>query len=414
MESLSRAQARRVALAAQGFLDRPHAVPTMRTFDRTLARTGVLQVDSVNVLQRAHYMPLYSRMGPYDAHPTTGLLARAAERPPRRVLEYWAHVQAFMPVELWPLMQHRMDFHRQARGKWWKDVQDDVADRVRVAVATGPGPVTARELEQRLGGGGPRSKEHWGWNWSEARKTLDYLYMIGELAVAGRNSQFEVRYDLPERVLPPEVLALPTPDAAEANRELVRRAARSHGVASVRCLADYYRMTQAAAAGVPSAKVAIDQLVEEGELLPVRVEGWGRQAYLHRDARLPRRIGARTLLSPFDPVVWERARTEALFDFHYRIEIYTPPAERVHGYYVLPFLLGEELVARVDLKADRGAGEGGLLRVAAAWAEPGAPEHTAAELAAELHRLAGWLGLGGVVVAPRGDLAPGLALACGG
>ena len=414
MESLSRAQARRVALAAQGFLDRPHAVPTMRTFDRTLARTGVLQVDSVNVLQRAHYMPLYSRMGPYDAHPTTGLLARAAERPPRRVLEYWAHVQAFMPVELWPLMQHRMDFHRQARGKWWKDVQDDVADRVRVAVATGPGPVTARELEQRLGGGGPRSKEHWGWNWSEARKTLDYLYMIGELAVAGRNSQFEVRYDLPERVLPPEVLALPTPDAAEANTELVRRAARSHGVAAGSCLADYYRLRYAPAAGVPSAKVAIDQLVEEGELLPVRVEGWGRQAYLHRDARLPRRIGARTLLSPFDPVVWERARTEALFDFHYRIEIYTPPAERVHGYYVLPFLLGEELVARVDLKADRGAGEGGLLRVAAAWAEPGAPEHTAAELAAELHRLAGWLGLGGVVVAPRGDLAPGLALACGG
>jgi len=416
MESLSRAQARRVALAAQGFLDPPHAVPTLRTFDRTLARTGVLQVDSVNVLQRAHYMPLYSRMGPYDAHPSTGLLARAAERRPRRVVEYWAHVQAFMPVELWPLMQHRMETYRQARGKWWKDVQDEAAERVRVAVAAGPGPVTARELEQRLGGSGPRTKEHWGWNWSEARKTLDYLYMVGELAVAGRNSQFEVRYDLPERVLPAEVLALPTPSPQEAVTELVRRAARSHGVASAACLADYYRLRQQPdprRPELPSAAVAVRQLVEEGELLPVRVEGWRKQAYLHRDARLPRRVGARTLLSPFDPVVWERARTEALFDFHYRIEIYTPPAERVHGYYVLPFLLGDELVARVDLKADRGASDGGLLRVAAAWAEPGAPAATAAELAAELRRLAGWLGLGGVVVAPRGDLAPELSAACG-
>jgi uncharacterized protein len=417
MESLSRAQARRVALAAQGFLDPPHAVPTMRTFDRTLARTGVLQVDSVNVLRRAHYMPLYSRMGPYDAHPTTGLLARAAEKRPRRVLEYWAHVQAFMPVELWPLMQHRMDFYRAARGKWWRDVEDSMIERVRLAVAAQPGPVTARELEVLIGSGGPRSKEHWGWNWSEARKTLDYLYQIGELAIAGRTSQFEVRYDLPERVLPSHVLALPTPTPQEAVTELVRRAARSHGVASTACLADYYRLRQqpdARRPELPSTAVAVRQLVEEGELLPVRVEGWGRRAYLHRDARLPRRIGARTLLSPFDPVVWERARTEALFDFHYRIEIYTPPAERIHGYYVLPFLLGEELVARVDLKADRGAGDGGLLRVAAAWAEPGAPERTAVELAAELHRLAGWLGLGGVVVAPRGDLAPELAVACGG
>lgn len=416
MESLSRAQARRVALAAQGFLDPPHAMPTLRTFDRTLARTGVLQVDSVNVLQRAHYMPLYSRMGPYDAHPTTGLLARAAEKRPRRVLEYWAHVQAFMPVDLWPLMQHRMDFYRASRGKWWKDVEDSMIERVRLAVAAQPGPVTARELELVIGSGGPRSKEHWGWNWSEARKTLDYLYQIGELAIAGRTNQFEVRYDLPERVLPPHVLALPIPTPQEAVTELVRRAARSHGVASTACLADYYRLRQQPdprRPELPSAAVAVAHLVEEGELLPVRVEGWRRQAYLHRDARLPRRVAARTLLSPFDPVVWERARTEALFDFHYRIEIYTPPAERVHGYYVLPFLLGEELVARVDLKADRGAADGGVLRVAAAWAEPGAPAGTAAELAAELRRLAGWLGLAGVAVAPRGDLAPELAVAVG-
>ncbi len=219
-QTLSRSQARRVALAAQGFLDKPHAEPTMRTFDRTLARTGVLQVDSVNVLQRAHYMPLYSRMGPYDADPRTGLLARAAEKRPRRVVEYWAHVQAFMPVDLWPLMQHRMDFYRAARGKWWKDVEDSMIERVRVAVAAQPGPVTARELEQVIGSGGPRSKEHWGWNWSEARKTLDFLYQIGELAIAGRTTQFEVRYDLPERVLPAQILDLPVLDPQDAVTEL--------------------------------------------------------------------------------------------------------------------------------------------------------------------------------------------------
>jgi uncharacterized protein YcaQ len=414
MESLSRAQARRVALAAQGFLDPPHAVPTLRTFDRTLARTGVLQVDSVNVLQRAHLVPLYSRMGPYDADPRTGLLARAEQGRPRRVVEYWAHVQAFMPVELWPLMQHRMARYRAGRGKWWKDVDDRLVEQVRTAVAGLPGPVTARELEVVLGSGGPRSRDHWGWNWSDARKVLDFLYMCGELAIAGRTSQFEVRYDLPERVLPPEVLAAPTPDPQEAVTELVRRAARSHGVATASCLADYYRERWQPVPDrpeVPSVKVAVERLVEEGELLPVRVEGWGRQAWLHRDARLPRRVRARTLLSPFDPVVWERERTQQLFDFHYRIEIYTPAAQRVHGYYVLPFLLGDELVARVDLKADRRA-SGGTLQVAASWAEPGAPAETAVELAAELERLAGWLGLSGIQVAPRGDLAAELAAAC--
>ena len=414
-DSLSRAQARRVALAAQGFLDPPHAVPTLRTFDRTLARTGVLQVDSVNVLQRAHLMPLYSRMGPYDAEPRTGLLARAAEGRPRRVVEYWAHVQAFMPVELWPFLQHRMAMFRAGRGTWWKDLDDGLVEQVRVAVAAQPGPVTSRELEAVLGHGGPRSKEHWGWNWSEARKALDFLYMAGELAIAGRTAQFEVRYDLPERVLPAAVLQAPTPDPQQAVTELVRRAARAHGVATGSCLADYYRERWQPAPGrpsVPCVKVAVDQLVEEGELLPVRVEGWRRQAWLHRDARLPRRVAARTLLSPFDPVVWERERTEHLFDFHYRIEIYTPAAQRVHGYYVLPFLLGDEIVARVDLKADRRAAAGGVLRVAASWAEPGAPAHNVTELAAELRRLAGWLGLGAIDVAPRGDLAPELAAAC--
>ncbi|MXG89613.1 winged helix-turn-helix domain-containing protein [Nocardioides sp. YIM 123512] len=391
VDTLTRPQARRIALAAQGFLDPRHTTPTMRTFARTLERTGLLQVDSVNVLQRAHYVPLYSRMGPYD----TALLHRAAERRPRRLVEYWAHVQALMPVELWPVMQHRMATYRAQRGKWLKADDDRVVQRVLAEVAA-RGASTARELDD----GAPRSREHWGWNWSEARKALDYLYMAGELAIAGRTSQFEVRYDLPERVLPPEVLAAPTPSREEADRELVRRAARSHGVATLRCLADYHRMLQA------PARVAVDSLVEEGELVTVRVEGWPREAWLHRDARRPRRVGARAFLSPFDPVVWLRERTERLFDFHYRIEIYTPPEQRVHGYYVLPFLLRDELVGRADLKADRPSGR---LLVRSAWAEDGAPPDTAEQMAAELRTLAGWLGLDDVVTEPRGDLAAELA-----
>ena len=400
MESLTRLQARRIALAAQGFTDRPHATPTTRTFDRTLQRTGVLQVDSVNVLQRAHYMPLYSRMGPYD----TGLLTRAAERRPRRVVEYWAHVQALMPVDLWPLMRHRMETYRSERGKWGFTADAALEPRVLAAVRD-RGPVTARDLEQEFSTG-PRTKEHWGWNWSESRKVLDYLYLVGDVAIAGRTSQFEVLYDLPERVLPAAVLDAPTPAPQDAVTELVRRAARSHGVASARCLADYYRLRLQPAPGAPSVHVAVEQLVELGELEPVSVQGWKRAAYLHRDARLPRRVAARTLLSPFDPLVWERARTEALFDFFYRIEIYVPAAKRVHGYYVLPFLLGDRLVARVDLKADRAAG---VLRVPGAYAEVGAPSGTAEELAEELRRLAGWLGLDDVVVGGRGDLAGELA-----
>jgi uncharacterized protein YcaQ len=396
MQSLSTAQARRVALAAQGFLDKRHTTPTMRTFQRTLERTGVLQVDSVNVLQRAHFMPLYSRMGPYDVE----LLRRAAERRPRRIVEYWAHVQAFMPVELWPVMQHRMASYREKRGKWGIVDESPELERSLVDEVRDRGPSTARSLDDGL----PRIKDNWGWNWSETRRVLDYLYVAGELAIAGRNSQFEILYDLPERVIPAEVLALPTPSREDAARELVRRAARSHGVATVQDLRDYYRMP------VRDAADAVADLVEDGELQPVTVEGWSRPGYLHRDARLPRRVDARALLSPFDPVVWERARTEALFDFRYRIEIYVPAAQRVHGYYVLPFLLRDRIVARVDLKADRQHdGGAGRLVVKAGYAEPGAPPDTAEELAAELRQLAAWLGLASITVEPRGDLAPALA-----
>ena len=394
-DRLTNAQARRVALAAQGFLDQPHAAPTMRTLQRTLERTGVLQVDSVNVLQRAHFMPLYSRMGAYDVE----LLRRAAEKRPRRLVEYWAHVQAFMPVELWPVMQHRMASYREARGKWGF-VADDALEKRILEEVRELGASTARDLDDGL----PREKGNWGWNWSETRKVLDYLYMSGQVAIAGRNTQFEIRYDLPERVIPADVLAQPTPTLADASRELVRRAARSHGVATVQDLRDYYRMPLA------DTQQAVDELVEDGELLPVTVDCWKRPAYLHRDARLPRRVDARALLSPFDPVVWERARTEALFDFHYRIEIYVPAEKRVHGYYVLPFLLGERIVARVDLKADRQFDAGaGRLVVKAAYAEPGAPDTTAEELGAELDRLRAWLGLASTTIEPRGDLAPALS-----
>ena len=399
MESLSNRQARRIALAAQGFTDRAHATPTLATLQRTLARTGVLQVDSVNVLQRAHYMPLYSRMGAYDVD----LLRRASQpdnrRSPRRMVEYWAHVQAFMPVDLWPVMQHRMDRYRSERGKWGFAADVELEPQILAAVRD-RGPVTARQLDEEFSG--PRTKEHWGWNWSDARKVLDYLFLVGEVAIAGRSSQFEVLYDVPERVLPPEVLALPTPTKADADLELVRRAARSHGVGSVTCLADYYRMP------VADTRVAIESLVEAGELEPVAVQGWRKPAYLHTQARLPRRVAARALLSPFDPLVWERDRAEALFDFFYRIEIYVPAEKRVHGYYVLPFLLGEAIVARVDLKADRATGR---LLVKGAYAEASAPDETAEELAAELARLAGWLRLTSIEVAPRGDLSSGLASA---
>jgi uncharacterized protein YcaQ len=296
-----------------------------------------------------------------------------------------------------------MESYRNQRHKWWgSEVSQDLVDSLMAEIAD-RGASTARDLDDGL----PRSKDNWGWNWSATRRALDYLYMIGEVAIAERNSQFEIKYDLPERVLPAEVLAAPTPSLDESNRELVRRAARSHGVATARCLADYYRLRQQPGAGNRATVGAIEDLVEAGELEPVRIEGWNRPAYLHRDARRPRKVGARALLSPFDPVVWERERTEKLFDFHYRIEIYTPAPKRVYGYYVLPFLLGDEIVARVDLKADR---QSGRLVVKAAHAEPGAPDHTGEELSAELVRLAGWLGMDSLTVEPRGDLAPRLRL----
>jgi uncharacterized protein len=390
--SLSPLQARRVALGAQGFTRARPAAVASRHLNATIARLGFFQIDSVNVLQRAQYLPLYSRMGPYDVE----LIHRAAGRAPRRLFEYWAHEAAYVDVNLRPALQFRMDSGARMWGGMVRIIEEKpdlvawVLEEVRAK-----GPLTAREIEHDT----PRDKENWGWNWSEAKMALEYLFYKGEVTAARRNSQFERVYDVPERVLPAAVRERPPLDEEGAHLELVRHAARALGVGTAQCLRDYFRL-----APEPTAR-AITTLVDDGELLPATITGWKRPAFLHADAARPRAVRARALLSPFDPLIFERTRTEVLFDFRYRIEIYVPAHKRVHGYYVLPFLLGDSLVARVDLKADRAAG---VLRVKGAFAEPHAPSSTAAELAAELTLMAGWLGLDTVSVARHGDLATAL------
>ncbi|GID95399.1 winged helix-turn-helix domain-containing protein [Amorphoplanes digitatis] len=397
-DSLSVAQARRITLAAQGFADpAPGGATDMRHLRRVLRRLHLIQMDSVNVLQRAHFMPLYSRLGPYPP----ALLDRAAYRDPRELFEFWGHEASLINVELQPLFRWRMD---NARSYAWGGIrrvieeQPDLVAWVRDEVAD-RGPVTAAEIEQDV----PRKKDNWGWNWSSTKTALEYLFYSGEVTAAERTTSFARRYDLTERVLPKQVIDAPTPDPQDAFRALVGLAARSLGVAAEPELRDYFRLP---AAGF---KQAVAELIEDRVLLPVTVRGWKGPAYLHHEARLPRRVSAATLVSPFDPLIWERARTERLFDMKYRIEIYVPAEQRLYGYYVLPFLLGDAFAARVDLKADRKAG---VLRIPAAWIEPAADqEETAIALAAELRRLAGWLGLGAIAVPDRGDLAGPLTAA---
>ncbi|NIH81261.1 hypothetical protein FHX46_003791 [Amycolatopsis viridis] len=390
------AAARRAALAAQGFADpRPQTEPTRRHLRRVLSRVQLIQLDSVNVAVRAHYAPLFARLGAYDP----ALLDEAAwshsSRKPRMLVETWAHEASLIPVEDWPLLQSGAK-----RPGWWRHYQR-LADRSPslvedvLAVVKELGPIGAGGIERELAGESTRTPGSW-WERSEVKKICELLFGQGRLTTGTRRG-FERLYDLTERVIPEEILARRVAPEQGA-RELIARAATALGVASEPDLRDYYRL------GPEASHRAVAELVEAGVLEQVEVRGWRGPAYRLVGARMPRRVTGRALLCPFDPLIWERARTERLFGFRYRIEIYVPEPKRVHGYYVFPFLLDGELVARVDLKADR---EAGVLRVPGAFAEPGADApRVAAELAGELRVMASWLGLGDVVVGERGDLAP--------
>ena len=393
-ESVSISQARRIALVAQGFNDaRPKGVPDRRTLRRVVGRTGLFQIDSVNVLARAHYLPLFSRAGPY---PVT-LLERAAYRAPRSLFEYWGHEASLLPVELHPLLRWRMD---DAGHRAWGGLRRVAEERPELISGllkdlTTDGPLTAAELSARHDRDRPQRTGPW-WDWSDVKMALEFMFWAGEITTAERRG-FERAYDVPERVLPTEIINTPTPSRDEAQRELLRRSIRSMGIATAKDLRDYFRLPAS------DCKQRIVELVESGELVPVTVEGWNRPAFLDPGVeRIPRWVRGASLLCPFDPLVWERDRTERLFAFRYRIEIYVPADRRVHGYYVFPFLLDGSLVARVDLKADRQAG---VLLVQSAWREESAPAETAERLASELAVMAEWLGLNDVVVRPGGDIA---------
>lgn len=374
---LSLAEARRIALAAQGFADpAPRGAVDRRLLRRVFARVGVIQIDSVNVVVRSHYLPAFSRLGPYDRE----VLERAAYGLDRVLFEYWGHEASLLPVELQPLLRWRMERAKHGIETWGHisrliREQPEMLRRVRDTIAE-RGPIAASGFE------GARGKGSW-WGWSDVKIALEALFWCGEITTAYRKG-FERVYDLPERVLPRAILDTPTPSEEDAQRELVRIAARATGIASERDLRDYFRLDLA------GARARVAELVDAGELQRVQVHGLRGDRYLARDARLPRRIDARALLSPFDSVVWERSRNRELFEFDFRLEIYTPQHKRVHGYYVLPFLLGDRLVARADLKHDRHAG---VLRAHAVHIEPYAKRgDVLPALREELAEMAHWLG----------------------
>lgn len=412
--SLSSDQARRIAIAAQG-LHRPRTdgPRTMRHVQGVIDRLGLFQIDSVNVLARAHLLPLFARLGPYD----TDLLDRAtasgryarrtgsAAAADRRLVESWAHVAAYVPPRAWPLLAFRR--------RWFAEEYDwGELDGVRLPDApqvreirdlvAAEGPLSASQIHDRFvsEGRSVRRKRGTWWDWSTEKRVVEHLFFTGEVVSAGRNTQFERLYDLPERVLPPSALG-EVPEA-EAKRALLELGARAHGIGLAGHIKDYYRLKGRV------ADQALTDLVEEGVLLPARVGGGSEQWYLHRDAARPRRAAGQALLAPFDPLVWERKRLERLFGMRYRIGIYTPAAQRVDGYYVLPFLEDSQLTARVDLKADRAAG---VLRVQSAHAEAALTPDTPERLAAELRAMARWLGLGAVSVEAKGALSPALGAA---
>jgi uncharacterized protein len=382
---LSLDEARRTALAAQGFgRPRPASRIDARHFRRVVSDVQVVQLDSVNVLARAHYLPFYSRLGPYSRDALDKWLWRSGE-----VFEYWGHEASLLPIELRPALAHRM-----AGGwKWWSggigrmerehpELVAAVLERVRAE-----GPLGAGDFEGAARG-------PW-WGWSDAKRALEHLFLSGALTTADRVN-FARRYDLAERVHRPEVLAWPGLDEEAGQLELLARAASALGVATAHDLTDYFRLP------LTATRALLPRLVDRGDLETVNVEGWREAAYLHREAAVPRKIEARALLAPFDPVVWYRDRAERLFDFRYRIEIYTPAPKRVYGYYVLPFLLDDRLVARIDLKADRASS---ALLVRTAHPEPGVDlPRVASELTAELASAARWLELEAVTIEAPGEL----------
>lgn len=395
MTRLTGASARRVAVAAQGFGPPPPSrVPARADLRRLIGRIHVLQLDSVSVAVRAHYAPVFSRLGPYDR----GILDAAAwshtARSPRLLVEYWAHEAALMSVDDWPLMRWRM--REYVHGRWGVEIVKDnprLAEDV-VAAVTELGPSTSGQIEAYLQTATRRGKGAW-WNRSDTKWVAEALFASGVLTNAHRVG-FARHYDLSERVLPAGVLARHVDDG-EALRELTLRAATALGVATEADIRDYFRLRPA------EVKPALADLVNSGDLEPVEVDGWTAPAYLRSGQAVPRTDRGTALLCPFDPLIFFRPRVERIFGFEYRIEIYTPAAKRRFGYYVWPFMLDGELVGRVDLKADRTAG---TLRVVGAFVEPERElTRVAGALAGELQTMADWLGLGDVAIEERGDLS---------
>ncbi len=389
---ISRPEARRMALAAQGFATARPEGPVERFHLRgVMERLGLVQLDSVNVLARSHYLPFFSRLGSYDL-----ALLDEFTNDREEVFEYWAHVASLVPAPHFPLVRHRMDAWKP--GRWMKEMIGDhpgyieaVLDEVREK-----GPLTAADLDD------PGERRGSWWGYGRGKAALEYHFARGAVSVSERRG-FARIYDLAERVIPPSFFGQTPLSREEAHREMLINAARALGIGTARDLADYYRIS------MPEARPRILELINDARLRKTSVEGWSELGYMDSEASVPPRINAQALLSPFDSLVWERARTERIFDFHYRIEIYVPERKRKHGYYVLPFLLGDEIVARVDLKAER---DRGTLRAKAAFIEPGRDEsHVAHHLADELRQMADWLGLDRVRVGRRGDLIPALRAA---
>lgn len=398
-DQLTAGEARRIALAAQGFSSpRPAGPFSKRQLVKLIERLGVVQIDSVNVVSRTHYLPAFSRLGAYPRE----MLEEAAWAKKRPLFEYWAHEASLLPLSSQPLFRWRMQDALDGVGMWrhvarFRRERADFVEKVLAEIAS-RGPMSASDLEM-----GQKGEGGW-WGWSDAKRAVEGLFWTGELTTATRRGTFERVYGLPEKVLPSAVLQASTPSREDAHRELYRRAIRAMGIATAKDLRDYFRMP------VDGAKARMAELVEEGSLIPVSVRGWREQAYIDPFAKRPRRVDAQALLSPFDNLIWFRERTERMFNVRYRIEIYTPAHKRTHGYYVLPFLEGDALTARVDLKSDRKAS---VLIVQASHAEPWATGATPVRLAQELALMAGWLGLESVRVERRGDLAAALGEAVG-